>query len=349
LHSIMDYAWSITRRVADGEISLAQIFDFAGLYAIRGLSRVYTAIIGRKPSVIMYPIKMSSPDVTTDVDAYWSEYTVNSMTFRTRWESDRYYEWLVCDYPLLADYMEFIGDRSGQVVLDYGCGPGNDIYRLLTKNLAKKVVGIDVSYKALELAGQRMALYKISPDRLELIRIVDANTTIPLADDSIDYINCAGVLHHTSDPGKILSEFYRVLRPEAYGHIMVYNENSLFFHLYLAYRLMIIDGKYNGMDIKDAFSRSTDGEECPLSRCYKHAEFTALCRGVGFEVDYIGGYFMRSELQLFKKTTDNAINDDRLAPEHREFLRGLKCDAQGYPLYDDKHAGIGGVYKIHKR
>ena len=114
-------------------------------------------------------------------------------------------------------------------------------------------------------------------------------------------------------------------------------------------RVMIIDGKYNGMDIKDAFSRSTDGEECPLSRCYKDAEFTALCRAAGFEVDYIGGYFNRSELQLFKKSAGNAINDDRLAAEHREFLRSLKCDRRGYPLFGDKHAGIGGVYKIHKR
>lgn len=345
LHTILDYAWSI----ANGEISPVQIFDFAGLYMIRRLSLVYTAITARKAPVITIPIKICSPEVTTAVDAYWSEHTVNSITFKTKWESDKYYEWLVRDYPLLADYMEFTGNRSGQVILDYGCGPGNDIYRLLTKNLAKRVVGIDVSYKALELARQRMALYNINHDRLELIRIVDSNTTIPLADGSIDYINCAGVLHHTSNPGKILSEFYRVLRSNASGHIMVYNEDSLFFHLYLAYRVMIIDRKYGGMDIKDAFSRSTDGEECPLSRCYKHAEFTALCRGAGFDVDYIGGYFNRHELQLFKKFAGKAINDERLAPEHREFLRSLKCDTHGYPLYGDKHAGIGGVYKIHKR
>jgi len=345
LHSI----WSYTRSIADGEIALAQILDFAGLYMTRRLSRVYAVIIGRKPPVTTVPIRMCSPDVTTAVDAYWSEHTVNSMTFRTKWESDRYYEWLVRDYPLLADYMEFTGDRRGQVILDYGCGPGNDIYRLLTKNLAKKVVGIDVSCKALELAGQRMALYKNDPGRLELIRIVDANAAIPLADGSIDYINCAGVLHHTSNPGKILFEFYRVLRPGAAGHIMVYNENSIFFHLYLAYKVMIIDGKYAGMDIKDAFSRSTDGEECPLSRCYKHEDFTALCRGAGFDVDYVGGYFNRYELQLFKKLAGKAKIDERLAPEHREFLRSLKCDTQGYPVHGDKHAGIGGVYKIHKR
>jgi SAM-dependent methyltransferase len=345
LHSI----WSYARSVASGEISLVQNLDFRGLYMARRLSRVYAVIMGRKPPEITVPIRICSPDVTTAVDTYWSEHTVNSMSFRTKWESGKYYEWLVRDYPLLADYMDFTRERSGQVVLDYGCGPGNDIYRLLTKNMAKRVVGIDVSYKALELAGQRMALYSIDPSRLELIRILDAHAAIPLADGSIDYINCAGVLHHTSDPGKILSEFYRVLRPGGSGHIMVYNENSIFFHLYLAYKVMIVDGKYAGMDIKDAFSRSTDGEECPLSMCYKHEEFTALCRGAGFEADYIGGYFNRYELQLFKTLAGKAKIDERMAQEHREFLRSLKCDAHGYPLYEGKHAGIGGVYKIHKR
>lgn len=66
-------------------------------------------------------------------------------------------------------------------------------------------------------------------------------------------------------------------------------------------------------------------------------------------MDDIGGYFNRSKLQLFKIISGKTIDDGRLVSQHPECLSGLKRDTRGYTLYHDKHVGIGGVYKIHKR
>jgi len=329
------------------QVAIGILFYYR-LELIRLLSSFYRNIFGRGESALDVPIKSVDSRSVTKVDDYWNDHTVNSLPFSTRWESEEYYNWLTWEYPLLSQFMEFYKDRSGSVVLDYGCGPGNDIYRLLIRNKAKKVIGMDISLKALDLAGKRMSLYAIDPVSLELIQISDSSAELPAEDSSIDYLNCSGVLHHTSTPDEILMEFARVMKKQAYGHIMVYNEDSIFYHLYVAYLVMIIDKKYLTMDIKEAFSKSTDGEHCPISQCYRSRDFIALCEKAGLLAEYKGGYFSQSELRWFRKYFNKAIRDERLAIEHKDFLRSLKLDDEGFPMYIGKHAGIGGVYKISR-
>jgi ubiquinone/menaquinone biosynthesis C-methylase UbiE len=341
----LDHTWFYVRRFITGDSSPA---DYVKLALIRQLSMIYKTINRKQYPVMAVPINKCAMD-ETDVGQYWGEYTVNSRPFSTRWESRKYYEWLLKVYPLLDELMDFDQNRSDQVILDYGCGPGNDLFRFLIINNAKKVIGLDLSLKAMELARQRLSLYKINPDRLELIQCSDAISTLPVSSESIDHINCAGVLHHTVNPEKILNEFYRVLKKGSSGNIMVYNEDSIFYHLYVAYRIMIIQNRYGGMSSKDAFSRCTDGEDCPIAKCYKSDEFNTICRAAGFDVDYLGGYFDRLEPYFYKEYSKKAMKDQRLAKEHKDFLSSLKLDRRGYPKFQGKYAGIGGVYKIYKK
>jgi hypothetical protein len=127
---------------------------------------------------------------------------------------------------------------------------------------------------------------------------------------------------------------------------MVYNRNSLWFHLYTAYDKMILRKAFLGLTVDQAFSRNTDGENCPISRCYHPDEFIDLCHQTGFQVEFVGGYFSTLELELFEVLGNQAASDDRLPNVHREFLRGLKYDARGFPQYQGKYAGIGGVCKL---
>lgn len=64
--------------------------------------------------------------------------------------------------------MELWGEHSNQVVLDYGCGPGNDVTGFLVHSDAKQVIGADVSRKALDLAARRLALHQIDLHRVNL-------------------------------------------------------------------------------------------------------------------------------------------------------------------------------------
>jgi hypothetical protein len=46
------------------------------------------------------------------------------------------------------------------------------------------------------------------------------------------------------------------------------------------------------------------------------------------------------------RARERALTDERLADEHRAFLRALERDASGRPRYAGYHAGIGGCYAV---
>src|SRR6267143_6200541 len=108
---------------------------------------------------------------TNDVDRYWGEFTVFAKPFRSTEESLANLEWRFGQYPLFREFMRLYGNHEDEVVLDYGCGPGNDVIGFLVHTRARKVIGIDVSSKALSLAARRIALHDIDPLRVDLIQI----------------------------------------------------------------------------------------------------------------------------------------------------------------------------------
>jgi SAM-dependent methyltransferase len=298
---------------------------------------------GRDTGVV---VRSRREDATTPVDEYWSRHTVNSKPFTSADESSAYLAWRFEQYPLYKEFMNLWGDHDGQTVLDYGCGPGDDTTGLLLYSRAAKVIGIDVSPKALDLTRRRLNLHGIDLQRVDLILSSDASTSVPLETASVDYFQSSGVLHHTSHPDALLKELRRVLRPGGDARVMVYNYDSVWLHLYTAYVKMELEGAFSGLSVREAFARNTDGEECPIARSYTPAEFGALCEEAGFAWEFIGGYPARYELELLREHGEAAIGSPRLAEEHRDFLRRLELDKQGYPLYRGAHAGVGGVYHL---
>lgn len=286
----------------------------------------------------------------TVVDSFWRDYTVigaNLNAVKTAYQSEKYLQWRFTIYPFFREFMGLDAQHENEVILDYGCGPGNDLVWFLTHTKAKKVIGIDVSEKALRFAGRRISLHQVDCSRVELIKTADSVTDIPLKSGSVDYIYCEGVLHHTSNPERIIEDFNRVLKPKGEACIMVYNEDSIFYHLLVAYDQMILQRNFQGLSVDEAFTRSTDSENCPIARSYKPEEFIAICEKVGFTCEFVGGYFSVAELTLLKKYHWRAIRDNRLAKRQRDFLQELVVE-NGYPFYRGKSAGIGGVYKLRK-
>jgi SAM-dependent methyltransferase len=284
----------------------------------------------------------------SDVDRYWTSHLVHSQPFTSVADSERYLEWRFEEYPLFRELSGLYGDHTGEVVLDYGCGPGNDVVGFALYSGAARVIGVDVSPTALVLAAQRVALHGIDPDRVELIRTSDAQRELELEDASVDHVSCQGVLHHTSNPEAILRELHRVLRPGGTGSVMVYHRDSVWWHLWTAYDRMVVDGTLAGLDTAEAFRRNTDGPECPISTAYSGPEFVAICERAGFEARFAGGYLSRHELERLRASWAAAMVDDRLAEEHRTFLRELTYDIGGRPMRRGVHAGIGGTYRLRR-
>ncbi len=103
-------------------------------------------------------------------------------------------------------------------ILDAGCGTGVGTEYLLHLNPAARVVGIDISTQALQIAQKRCDRY----NRLELhhLNIYEA-ARLP---GQFDLINCVGVLHHLEHPQKGLQALAEKLAPGGIMHIFVYGE-----------------------------------------------------------------------------------------------------------------------------
>ena len=284
----------------------------------------------------------------TPVERYWNRHTVKATSFRSAAESAQFLEWRFGQYPLFRELMDLWGSHDGETILDYGCGPGNDVTGFLVETGARCVVGADVSEKALKLAASRLTLHTIDPDRYRLFQISDAEPELPLTDETVDYVHCAGVIQHTTAPERVLHELARTIRPGGRGRIMVYNRDSLYFHLYTAYERKVVKGLFRGLTPEESFARNTDGPKCPISRAFRPAHFCRLAQDAGFEIEFLGGYFAGIELELWRTLGADAVRDPRLADEHRDFLVRVSDDVDGYPRFDGHYAGVGGVYAVRR-
>ncbi len=282
------------------------------------------------------------------VDAYWSEHTVQTREFATVQESLDFLEWRFAQYPLFREFMALHAPHAGGVILDYGCGLGNDVAGFLHFSNPAKVIGVDISPKALALTEKRLRLHQADPARYALVQTRDAATSVPLPDASVDYLQCLGVLQHASHPESLLKDFFRVLKPGREARVMVYNRESVWLHLYVAYVKIILQNAFPGMDLDTAFSKTTDGAGCPVSRCWDEAAFTRFCTEAGFAVKYLGGYLSLHELDMLRRYGDQAVSDERLAREHRDFLASMTRDAAGLPMQGKFHCGIGAVFHLRK-
>jgi SAM-dependent methyltransferase len=276
---------------------------------------------------------------------YWTDYNVTlHHGFRTAEESLEYFHWRNDQYFGYIDLMPVKG-QDGKVVLDYGCGPGHDVIGFGVYSRPNRLIAADVSPTSLAEARHRADLHRLN---VEFLLINEADNSIPLDSDSVDYIHSSGVIHHTPDPVRVLRELKRVMTVGGRMRVMVYNYDSLWLHLYVAFILRIKQAAYPELDLRQVFTKTTDGENCPISDVYRPDEFGALAEQAGLTCRFLGAGISNFELKLFHERFD-AIMDRRLPAEHRDFLKNLEVDRHGYPVHDGSYAGIDGCYELTHR
>ena len=99
------------------------------------------------------------------------------------------------------------------------------------------------------------------------------------------------------------------------------------------------------MPIREAFARSTDGGNAPIARVYKPEEFVSLAEGCGFRCRFLGAAVSVHEM-IYLENRFRAIDDPRLAAEHRKFLLSLTLDERGLPWHEGHGAGVDGCYEL---
>ncbi len=120
---------------------------------------------------------------------------------------------------------------AGRRVLEIGVGMGADLFRFSKAGAA--AVGLDLSPVSLKLARQNAESNGSLPPLLN----GDAEL-LPFADQTFDLVYSWGVLHHTPDTERAVSEVHRVLRPGGECRVMLYHRRSLLgLQCYLRYGL----------------------------------------------------------------------------------------------------------------
>ncbi len=134
-----------------------------------------------------------------------------------------YYEKRAGDFDVLAGGLEFLELSSykflygwlskiypGKIVLDYGCGNGSHSIEI-AKMGTKKVVGIDLSEKSLELANYKLQTtnYELK-NKVEFLKMDCEKMEFP--DNSFDVVFDGGTFS-SLDINKALPEITRVLKP----------------------------------------------------------------------------------------------------------------------------------------
>jgi ubiquinone/menaquinone biosynthesis C-methylase UbiE len=134
-------------------------------------------------------------------------------TFFAKVEAERY-----AGEPEIPKFARWERGR-GKRVLEIGVGAGTDFVNWARHGAV--LSGIDLTQQGVDLAGERLALEGLSAD----LRVADAEN-LPFEDDSFDIAYSYGVLHHSPDTEKTISEVHRVLKPGGTALIMLYNLRS---------------------------------------------------------------------------------------------------------------------------
>jgi ubiquinone/menaquinone biosynthesis C-methylase UbiE len=120
--------------------------------------------------------------------------------------------------------LEEVGIRPGFHLLDYGCGPGSYVAT------AAELVGESGKIYALDI--HPLAIKRVqniaSGKKLTNVETICSDCKSGLPDSSVDAVLLYDIFHMLSDPGAVLEELHRVLKPNGIlsfsDHHMTENE-----------------------------------------------------------------------------------------------------------------------------
>lgn len=111
---------------------------------------------------------------------------------------------------LMEDLNDALDAKSGETILDAGCGPGLMIEKVIKESRATDITitGVDVDKRMIQAAGKRCQGFPNVK-----LAIADLNGDLKFADSFFDKVLCSNTLYALDNPRKAVSELHRVLKP----------------------------------------------------------------------------------------------------------------------------------------
>lgn len=204
------------------------------------------------------------------VRRYWTQHVCNTDFTRADRYSRRYFDEIEhARYeaePQVFRFAQFTR-AQGRRVLEVGVGAGTDFIQWA--RAGAHVHGVDMSVGAIEHARRRLSVYGLEGASLGL---ADAEA-LPYLSDSFDVVYSWGVIHHTPDTARALSEIVRVCRPGGQIKIMIYHRHSL-----LAWRTWIRFALLRGRPDRSVAWTLAHHVESPGTKAFTITEARAMLR-----------------------------------------------------------------------
>ena len=181
--------------------------------------------------------------------------------------------YLFAHSPFLRERFDFEA-LAGKQLLDLGCGSG--VLSCRHARAGAQVTSIDLTETGVAMTKRNLASQGL---RASVVR-GDAEG-LPFADASFDYIFSWGVLHHTGDIAKAVSEAGRVLAPKGRGLMMVYHRFSVVYYVLGLYWLLAKGKLFQGHSLKSVQDFYTDGY---IHRYMTRREVSRLLENAGLRV-----------------------------------------------------------------
>lgn len=220
---------------------------------------------------------------------YWERHPLLSHEVQTTDPRER---WLYLDHVKRTDIEAFsmsywrFGDSRGKTLLDVGCGPG--WLTVMYAQAGARVTAVDITSQALLLTQSALDANKLSAT----MRQASAES-LPFADQSFDIVVSSGVLHHTPDTYRAITETRRVTKVGGLGLITLYRLGFLHHSLVfpIVKLLMRSSGtRHPGADLGRQsesladFIRQYDGADNPIGIAKREREWADDFRRAGWEV-----------------------------------------------------------------
>lgn len=222
------------------------------------------------------------PDISS-VKAFWNENPVSTVEFGKIQDPKSYFEmiddlrWKDNEKWAEPVFYNLPGNTLTKL-LDAGCGIG-----VFTRYYARKgfnVYGIDLSSESLKWTKKSLDLFSLNAKLFE-----GSVEELPFEDNYFDYIVSNGVIHHTPNTEKAVSEFYRVLKPGGKVTVAVYYKNALLSYplwgltrRVLPFFLKKKTGREKMLlvDTPEQLALNYDGNNCPIAKIYSLKEADSL-------------------------------------------------------------------------
>jgi ubiquinone/menaquinone biosynthesis C-methylase UbiE len=173
---------------------------------------------------------------------------------------------------------------SGKSVLDVGCGPG--WITVMYAGAGALVTAVDLTPAAVELTKAHLVHRGLTAV------IHEANAEdLPFESNTFDLVVSSGVLHHTPDFKRAITECFRVLRPGGIAKLTFYRKGILhhrFVWPLTRMTMRLLDMRHPGSDMAknsnsvDDFIRQYDGTANPVGIAMTNSQWIQVLREVGF-------------------------------------------------------------------